>query len=166
MCDLFTETSPSSFSMLSIYFTVSWRKERSLKVLILDFMSSEETGSDSGSGSETTKIFLTRPILWRSPDANNLMDSLDRKILRRRSERAKEMCRSRKIGQPSSRPMPPCQSATAWAVNDEDWTLNYRTMCCLLIMLSLSQYYVSPLILCFVQSHLLMTLYSGIGEFT
>jgi hypothetical protein len=55
-------------------------KERSLKVLILDFMSSEETESDSGSGSESVKIFLTKPIPWRSPEANNMMDSLDHKM--------------------------------------------------------------------------------------
>ena len=94
-------------------------KERFLKVLMLDFMSSEETGSESGSDSEVKeKIFLTKPIPWRSPAANNIMNSLDRKILRRRSDRAKEMCRQRRVGQPSSRPMP--ENQPAWAVNDTD----------------------------------------------
>lgn len=94
-------------------------KERSMKILMLEFMSSEETGSDSGSGSEMTKIFLTRPLPWRSQAANNVMESLDRKIVRRRSERAKEMCRARKVGQPSSRPMPG-RHTPSWAVIEED----------------------------------------------
>ena len=92
-------------------------KERSMKILMLEFMSSEETGSDSGSGSDTTKIFLTRPLQWRSQAANSVMESLDRKIVRRRSERAKEMCRTRRVGQPSSRPMPG-SNTSPWAVID------------------------------------------------
>ena len=89
---------------------------------MLEFMSSEDSGSESGSETETAnKVFLTRPLPWRSPAANSLMDSLDRKILRRRSERAKEMCRTRRIGQPSSRPTPMSPpSAAAWAIIDED----------------------------------------------
>ena len=62
-----------------------------MTILKLEFMSSEDTGSDSGSGSESTKVFLTKPLPWRSPAANSIMDSLDRKIVRRRSDRAKEM---------------------------------------------------------------------------
>ena len=95
-------------------------KERSLQVLTLDFMSSEETGLESGSDSETprNKIFLNKPLPWRSQAANNLMESLDRKIVRRRSARAKEMCRTRRIGEPSSRPMPENQPP-AWAVNED-----------------------------------------------
>ena len=82
-------------------------------------MSSEETGSDSGSESEVAtkdKVFFTRPLVWRSQQCNNLMESLDRKILRRRSDRAKEMCRKRRVGQPSARPMP--QSQPDWAIID------------------------------------------------
>lgn len=96
-------------------------KEKTLKILTLDFISSEETGTESGSGSENTtrdKVFFTRPLPWRSPAANNTMDSLDRKILRRRSERAKEMCRTRRIGQSSSRPTPNYDQPIAWAVNE------------------------------------------------
>lgn len=97
-------------------------KERTLRILTLNFISSEETGADSGSGRSgdenmTDKIFLSRPLPWRSQEANNVMDSLDRKILRRRSQRAKEMCRTRRIGQPSCRPVPECDQVTAWAMN-------------------------------------------------
>lgn len=94
-------------------------KEEAMKILSLDFMSSEETDSESGSGSEQTrrKIFMLRPLQWRSPQANNIMQSLDRKITRRRSERAKEMCHVRRTGVPSSRISP---KDPAWAIVGTD----------------------------------------------
>lgn len=93
-------------------------KERVMKILTLDFMSSEDTGSESDSGSEMTrrKVFLLKPIPWRSPEANGVMESLDRKIGRRRSERAREMCRVRRIGTPSSRTYPKDCDTSMWAV--------------------------------------------------
>lgn len=95
-----------------------------MKILTLDFMSSEETGSESGSGSEMMarrKVFLSRPLTWRSAEANNMMESLDRKVARRRSDRAKEMCRVRRTGLPSTRNSPNDRNdAIAWAVVDTD----------------------------------------------
>ena len=98
-------------------------KEDAMKILTLEFMSSEETDSESGSGSEMStrrKIFMSRPLQWRSPQANNIMLSLDRKIVRRRSERAKEMCRIRRTGEPSSRTSPKDYTPPAWAIVDTD----------------------------------------------
>ncbi len=97
-----------------------------MKILTLDFMSSEGTGSESGSGSgsETTtrrKVFISRPLTWRSTEANNMMGSLDRKVTRRRSDRAKEMCRVRRTGLPSARNSPMDRTdAIAWAITDAD----------------------------------------------
>lgn len=92
-----------------------------MKILELEFMSSEETGSESGSGAEMMerrKVFLVRPLNWRSVEANNYIESLDRKVTRRRSDRAKEMCRLRRTGLSSSR-SPPADSP-AWALMDMD----------------------------------------------
>lgn len=94
-----------------------------MKILHLEFISSEETGSESGSGSEMMtrrKVFLSRPLQWRSPQANNIMESLDRKVSRRRSVRAKEMCRTRRTGVPSSRTTPKDCEPPAWAIVDTD----------------------------------------------
>ena len=91
-----------------------------MKILCLEFMSSEDTDSESGSGSEMAerrKIFTSRPLQWRSPQANTILQSLDRKILRRRSDRAKEMCRIRRIGEPSSRASPTNGDPPSWAIN-------------------------------------------------
>ena len=90
-----------------------------MKILTLGFISSEEIGSESGSESEETrrKVFISRPLAWRSPEANSIMESLDRKVTRRRIERAKEMCRVRQTGLPSSRTSPGYGLETsAWAI--------------------------------------------------
>ena len=55
-------------------------KAKCLNILVLDYMSSEESGSESGSGEEMMqrkKVFLTSPLPWRSPEASSMMDSLD-----------------------------------------------------------------------------------------
>lgn len=95
-------------------------KEKILKILLLEFMSSEETGSESGSGAEMMtrrKIFLSRPLDWRSAEVKTYFESLDRKVDRLRSQRAKEMCRVRRVGPPSSRPCPP--DLPAWATMED-----------------------------------------------
>ena len=79
-----------------------------MKILTLDFISSEESGSESGSDEEMTtkKIFLRNIIPWKSLEVNSTMECLDQMIARRHSERAKEMCQVRKQGLPSTHPMP------------------------------------------------------------
>ena len=60
-----------------------------MKILMLDMMSSEETGSESGSGEEMgtrRKIFFSKPLGWRSREVTNYFESLDRKFERRRSQ--------------------------------------------------------------------------------
>ena len=107
--------SPPPFSLYSINLFVTRRKRKNMKVLLLDFMSSEETGSDSAMGSESSEK-ETRPLPWRSPAAKNLMDSLNHKITICHSECAKAMHLMRRIGDPSSRPMSENQGE-AWAMN-------------------------------------------------
>ena len=97
-------------------------KEKIFNILTLDYMSSEDTGSESGSGLEMAtrhKVFLSRPLLWRSTEANNIMESLDRKTTRRRSDRAKEMCRTRRVGLPSDRAAPD-EASSFWTIADND----------------------------------------------
>lgn len=77
-------------------------------------MSSEETGSESEKEEVDGKVFIVRPLPWRSEKVNEVMASLDRKVARRRSVRATEMCRKRATGCPSCR-CPP-QTAPSWAL--------------------------------------------------
>ncbi|KAL5515358.1 hypothetical protein EMCRGX_G000513 [Ephydatia muelleri] len=95
-------------------------KNEATKILTVDFMSSEETGQETaGSDNERVPpatIFKLRPLPWRSDRANSIIASMDRKAQRRSSDRAKEMCRKRYNGDPSTRQPPP--SAPAWAVKE------------------------------------------------
>lgn len=99
-------------------------KERLVKILNIDFMSSEDSGSESGSGLEMAtrrRVFVLRSLSWRSPEANRMMDSLDRKVTRRRTDCAKEMCRVRRSGMPSDRTPPSdVTDAMTWAVVDPE----------------------------------------------
>ncbi|KAL5491851.1 hypothetical protein EMCRGX_G017216 [Ephydatia muelleri] len=92
-------------------------KNEATKILTVNFMSSEETGQETaGSDNERVPpatIFKLRPLPWRSDRANSIIASMDRKAQRRSSDRAKEMCRKRYNGDPSTRQPPP--SAPAWA---------------------------------------------------
>lgn len=79
--------------------------------MTIDHISSEESGSE-GSDDEA-RVFIVRPLDWRSPEAQAVIDSLDRKASRHRSERAKEMMTRRKTGAPSSRM---CPESPKWAI--------------------------------------------------
>lgn len=70
-------------------------KETLMKVLLVEFMLSEETASESGSGEDMMtrrKIFLSKPLEWRSTEVMTYFASLDRKVDRPRSQREQEMC--------------------------------------------------------------------------
>ena len=95
-------------------------KNEAMKILTVDFMSSEETGQESAESDNErappVTIFKIHPLPWRSDRANSIMTTMDRKAKRRSSDRAKEMCRKRCNGDPSTRQPP--SSAPAWAVKE------------------------------------------------
>lgn len=90
---------------------------------------SEETGSESGSGSQMTTrykvffFFFYNHYNGSSPEANSITESLDRKIKRMRSEHAKEMCHILCTGLPSSRASPEENNPSAWDIVDADWLI-------------------------------------------
>uniref|UniRef100_A0A1X7VF75 Uncharacterized protein n=1 Tax=Amphimedon queenslandica TaxID=400682 RepID=A0A1X7VF75_AMPQE len=73
-------------------------KEKYSSIMTLDFISSEESASDS----EDCRTFVIRPLPWISEEVKSIMASLDRKSQRRRSERGTEMMVKRKVGMNSS----------------------------------------------------------------
>jgi len=100
-------------------------KQKVEPVLKADYMSSEESvvgddeerdGTGSSSGDEDTskdtearrghKKLIRHKIPWRSREFQQILESLDRKIDRRRSARSKAMCLSIEIGGDSSREKP------------------------------------------------------------
>ncbi|XP_065894554.1 uncharacterized protein [Dysidea avara] len=104
------------------------RKEEIRAVLTVDFMSSDESEVDSvstehpdSSGSEddreqqsSKKKLIRKKLSWRSQELQSVFDSLDRKLERRRSDRAKAMCLEIKVEGVSDRRQP--DNAPEWAI--------------------------------------------------
>lgn len=90
-------------------------KEKINILMKLDYISSEESASDSENCEDgfPRRTFVIRPLAWLSDEATTLMSSLDRKASRRRSERGSEMMIKRKIGMPSVRGCP--EDCPEWA---------------------------------------------------
>ena len=92
-------------------------KARLEAVLAPDFISSEESASESGGedeGATRRRVFVRRPVTWRSQDLNTYFHSLDRKHSRRQSGRGKEMMVKRVDGDPSTRSPP--ANCPEWAI--------------------------------------------------
>ena len=102
-------------------------KDKIRPVLNADYMSSDESevdvsarrGEDSsdseGESSSTGKKRLRRQKLpWRSEELQKVIESLDRKLNRRRTERVKAMCLEIIEGSDSQREKP--ENAPEWAI--------------------------------------------------
>jgi len=114
------------------------RKEEIRAVLTADFMSSDESEVDApstehqdSSSSEDAaddgaddaeqhsqqsvkKKLIRKKLPWRSHELQCIIESLDRKLVRRRSDRAKAMCPEIKVEGTSDRPAP--HNAPEWAI--------------------------------------------------
>lgn len=98
-------------------------KERYMKYMTVDYMSSEQSMSESENGYESPdverpkkKVFSVSTLPWRSPELTQVMHSLDRKLMRRRSAKAINMLMERhRSGIISSRPAPDDADAYALA---------------------------------------------------
>lgn len=108
-------------------------KKRVAEVLKPEFMSSEDSATDEEetneaiesasdtSDDETPRKTLTQPkkklirhkITWRNRECQEMMDSLDRKLQRKRTSRGQAMCLKVEIGGNSTRPKP--DSFPEWA---------------------------------------------------
>ena len=75
--------------------------------------SAEESGEDECMG-EHHKVLIVHTLPWRSAKLTEMLQSLDRKIRRKRSSRAVEMCRKWCHGGETSTKNPP-PSCSAWA---------------------------------------------------
>ena len=83
----------------------------------------EESSSSSESDSEgqprpKTKVIRVRPLSWRSDRLVNLLNSLDRKHMRKISERARSMMKKRQVGDVLEQRAP--DSVPAWMVKKTD----------------------------------------------
>ena len=102
-------------------------KKKVRPVLTADFMSSEESNAedlpaeeDPASSDEsnqevlaTAKNLIKHKVPWRSQELQRIVDSLDRKLYRRRGDRAKAMCLDFTIGGDFTRLIP--ENVPEWA---------------------------------------------------
>lgn len=77
-----------------------------------EFMSSEDSDVDD----EGKKIFLLRPLPWRSDRANAFIEALDKKVISKASARSKQMRYTRVSGLASDRPKPSVENSNEWIV--------------------------------------------------
>ena len=109
-------------------------KEKIRPVLKADFMSSDESDSgvnntarsrpdlEESSDSDDDNLqpgpqrkkLIRHPLPWRSKELQLTIESLDRKIGRRHTDRAKAMCLDLVPGSESSRPVP--ENSPEWAI--------------------------------------------------
>jgi len=73
-----------------------------------DFQSSAEIENESPQPKKGRKRLVRHKLTWRSREFQEVLDSLDRKIARRRFTRGKGMCLEVEIGGNSARSKPHC----------------------------------------------------------
>lgn len=69
-----------------------------LEVLILELMSSEDSGTDGDD------ILFVHPLPWRSSKVDQIFKELDEETLSGQSPRSRHQIKQRKPGHPSKRP--------------------------------------------------------------
>ena len=99
--------------MRKVKFALPKDREKWEKVLTLDFMSSEDSGSDEGD-----EILIIRPIPCRSSKVDRMFSDLDQKTFEDKSPRARRQMKQRKVGIPSKRPRPTHDCIPQWALSD------------------------------------------------
>ena len=74
--------------------------------LHMDMISSEKSEHEMDEDGRKITKFFVHPIPWRSTKVNNLFESLDKKFLKKQSERSEMMTIKRFRGKPSLRTCP------------------------------------------------------------
>ena len=82
------------------------RKAKYREVIIISFMSSEESGEERDENQELKPVLYVNSLPWRSPTVNQLFSLLDNKIERGKSKRARSQMYSRVTGKVSDRLKP------------------------------------------------------------
>lgn len=88
-------------------------KEKWSKILSIEFMSSDESGTDDGKD-----VLITKPLIWESEAVASFKRALDDQSFQQKSPLAKRQMKTRKRGMPSFRPKPSGEFPL-WAFVDE-----------------------------------------------
>lgn len=82
------------------------RKVRWRKVLTKEFMSSEESGTETLEDGSERNVLYIRPLPWRSAQVTSGLHRLDEKVKKRKTKHASQQTLTRKIGDISGRAKP------------------------------------------------------------
>ena len=93
------------------------RKAKYKEVIILSFMSSEESGDELDENEDPKPVLYVHSLPWRSPKVNKLFSVLDSQIEKGKSKRALSQMYTRVVGDVSDRPKPPDFTADFWGFN-------------------------------------------------
>ena len=80
-------------------FATSEDRNKWAKVLTLEVMSSEESGTEDGQ-----EVLFVRPLPWRALSVKNVFDEIDRQNLAAKSPQSRRQTKRRVTGESSSRP--------------------------------------------------------------
>lgn len=76
------------------------------KVVIKEFMSSEESGEEEIGNGEKRQVLQIKPLRWRAPKVDRFFKQLDNKACKVKSKQSKQQTLPRVIGGRSTRPKP------------------------------------------------------------
>lgn len=76
------------------------------KVLIKEFMSSEESGEEEIGNGERQQVIRIKPLRWRAPKVNRFIKQLDHNACKVKSRQSKQQILPRVTGSYSTRPKP------------------------------------------------------------
>ena len=79
-------------------------------MLILDYMSSDESGFDN----DNNEILINRKLPWLSDTVQNFKDLLDGETIKSKSPQALRQMKKRMNGLPSSRQVPDEETQPSW----------------------------------------------------
>lgn len=76
------------------------------KVVIKEFISSEESGEEEIANGEKRQVMLVKPLPWRSARVVRFFSQLDHKAQKNKSKQSKQQTLPRVAGEFSARPKP------------------------------------------------------------
>ena len=89
-------------------------KEAWRKIMIMDFMSSDESCVEEGQ-----EVLVSKPLSWQSEQVTHFKQALDDAALEQKSPLAKRQMKPRRKGMPSTRPKPCGGEYPSWVFDGE-----------------------------------------------
>ena len=77
-----------------------------MKVMVKEFISSEESGEDEIEPGKNIPVLMVKPLRWRAAKVDRFFKKMDKKIEKTKSKQAKQQTMPRVIGRYSTRPKP------------------------------------------------------------